>query len=146
MPGLMDSSGATIRTPATNRNVQTPAAQATGTANPAPPEDHAQQTPEFLQELITALRGLVAEQSALFAKMYTPHPMISHEGPETEPPYEVLTELRRQDAELDSQIFALKHQLRELPVLLARPGVTPSQELSRVTGPTGPALAQPMES
>ncbi len=146
MPGHYDEAGAQIRTPAGDYNVQTPAAQATGTANPAPPADHAQQTPEFLQNLIAELHGLVQEQSVLFAKMYTPHPVISHESPHTEPPYEVMEELRRQDRELDQKIFAIKRQINELRVLLARPGVTPAPELITVEGPSGPATPEPAES
>ena len=59
-----DAQGAQLRTPTPDENVVTPAAQATGTANPAPPADHAQQTPEFLQKMIQTLKGLVQEQSA----------------------------------------------------------------------------------
>lgn len=141
-----DSRGAQTHTPTPDENVVTPAAQATGTANPAPPEDHAQQTPEFLQKMIQTLNGLVQEQSVLFAKMYTPHPMITHEGPHTDPPYEVMEELRRQDRQLDTKIWALKSQIRELHVLLARPGVTPAPELTTVAGPSGPATPEPAES
>ena len=146
MPYFDRTQGAQINTPAIDHNVQTPAAQAAGTANPAPPADHAQQTPEFLQKLITELHGLVQEQSVLFAKMYTPHPPISHESVHTDPPYEVMEELRRQDRTLDLKIDALKSQIRELHVLLARPGVTPAPELVTVPGPSGPATPEPAES
>lgn len=138
MPGLYGEPGAQLNTPATDYNVQTPAAQATGTANPAPPADHAQQTPEFLQKLIMELKRLRQEQSNLFAKMYAPHPVISHEMPHTEPPYEMMEEWRRQDREFDLKIFALKRQIEDLKVLLARPGVTPEPELITVEGPSGP--------
>ncbi len=146
MPGLYGEPGAQVNTPAADLNVQTPAAQATGTANPAPPADHAQQTPEFLQKLIMELKRLRQESSNLYAQMYgPPHQVISHESPHTEPPYEVLEELRRQDRELDLKIFALKRQIEDLKVLLARPGVTPEPELITVPGPSGPATPEPAE-
>lgn len=128
--------------PVQDQNITTPAAQATGTANPAIPADHAQQTPEFLQKLIMELRRLRQEQSQLFADMYPPHAPISHESPHTEPPYEVMEELRRQDRELDLKIFAIKRQIDDLKVLLARPGVTPEPELITVPGPSGPATPE----
>jgi hypothetical protein len=58
----------------------------------------------------------------------------------------VMEELRRKDRELDMKIFALKSQIRELHVLLARPGVTPEPELITVPGPSGPATPKPAES
>ncbi len=141
-----EEAGAQLSTPTVDHNVQTPAAQATGTANPAPPADHAQQTPEFLQNLIMELKGLVQEQSVLFAEMYTPHAPVTHEAPHSEPSYEVMEELRRKDRELDKKIWALKSQIRGLHVLLARPGATPSPELTVVPGPSGPATPEPAEA
>lgn len=138
MPGLYGEPGAQLNTPATDYNVQTPAAQATGTANPTPPADHAQQTPEFLQNLIMELHRLRQKQSELFAEMYPPHAPITHEMPHSLPRYEVMEELQRQDREFDLKIFALKRQINDLKVLLARPGVTPEPELITVEGPSGP--------
>lgn len=139
---LGDMQGAQGVTPAADYNVQTPAAIAAGTANPAPPADHAQQTPEFLQKLIMELQGLVQEQSAVFAEMYKPHSPITHESMHIDPPYEVMEELRRKDRELDLKIWPLKSQIRELRVLLARPGVTPEPELITVEGPSGPSTPE----
>jgi len=128
--------------PAQDLNIATPAAQATGTANPSPPADHAQQTPEFLSNLILELHSLRQEQSELFAEMYPPHAPIVHEAPHSLPRYEVMEELRRKDRELDGKIFALKRQVDDLKVLLARPGVPPAPELVTVSGPSGPATPE----
>ena len=133
-------------TPAQDFNVQTPAAQATGTANPPIPEDHAQQTPEFLTKLISELNTLRNEQSALFAKMYPPHAPISHESSHL-PPYEVHEEYRRQDREYDYKIAGLKMQIQELKVLIARPPeAMPEPELEKTMGPTSPPTPEPAEA
>ena len=138
MPSHYDQ-GAAVTTPSTDRNIQTPAAQATGTANPPIPEDHSQQTPEFLQSLISELNTLRNEQSALFAKMYAPHPVISHESPHT-PPYEAMEEYHRQGREFDYKISALKMQIQELRVLIALPPeALPKPELKKEEGPAQPA-------
>ena len=130
--------------PVQDHNIQTPAAQATGTANPPIPADHAQQTPEFLTKLIGQLNTLRQEQSELFAKMY---PMSRAPGiASARPPYEELEEYQRQDAEYDQKISALKMQITELRVLLARPGQHPHPETEEVVGPTGPTTPEPAES
>ena len=131
--------------PAKDLNIQTPAAQATGTANPPIPEDHAQQTPEFLTELIRELNKLQQEQSELYAKMYPPmKPGVSNAP--AKPPYEELIELKRQDREYDNKISALRMQIRELHGLLARPaGAMPKPELKKEVGPTSPPTPEPAE-
>jgi predicted Rossmann fold nucleotide-binding protein DprA/Smf involved in DNA uptake len=134
MPCTFDHKTSTVQ-PAQDFNVQTPAAQSTGTANPPIPADHAQQTPEFLQKLIKQLNQLKQEQSVLYAKMYgSPHSLMSHEPPHM-PPYEVLEEYRRQDREFDTKISALKMQIQELRTLLARPAVQPEPELEKAPAP-----------
>ena len=131
--------------PVADVNIQTPAAQATGTANPPIPADHAQQTPEFLQKLIRQLNTLRQEQSELFAKMYPPHAPIIHEAPHI-PPYEQLLDYQRQDEEYDQKISAIKMQIQELRVLLARPGQHPHPGTEEVTGPTSLTTPEPAES
>ena len=106
--------------PAVDQNIQTPAAVATGTANPAIPEDHAQQTPEFLQKLIAEYDKLRQEQSELFAKMYTMSRSSGNNAP-TKPSYETMEMYHRQDREYDSKISGLRRQIESLHVLLARP-------------------------
>lgn len=144
MPCTYGHQGAQVSTPAQDFNVQTPAAQATGTANPPIPEDHAQQTPEFLQKLIQELNKLRQEQSELYAKMYPPT-AVMQAGPPVRPPYEVLEELRRQDEEYDLKISALKGQIQELRTLLARP-VLPKPELEQAAGPSQPPTSEPAEA
>ncbi len=129
--------------PAQDHNIQTPAAQSTGTANPPIPADHAQQTPEFLQKLITQLNTLRQEQSELFAKMY---PMSRAPGiASARPPYEEMEDYHRQDEEFDQKISALKMQINELRTLLARPGLHPHPGTEEVVGPTGPPTTEPAE-
>jgi hypothetical protein len=130
--------------PAQDLNIQTPAAQSTGTANPPIPADHAQQTPEFLQKLIMQLNQFRQEQSELFAKMYPPM-SARQAGPPVRPPYEELEELKRQDEEYDRKISALKMQIQELRTLLARPAPQPKPELEQVPGPTQPPTPEPAE-
>jgi hypothetical protein len=125
--------------------VQTPAAQATGTANPPVPADHAQQTPEFLQKLIRELNDLRNQQSELYAKMYrSPSPLGGRPKKSYTPPYEEQREYRRQDEEFDRKISALKGQVQELRVLLARTAM-PEPELGKVPGPTAPPTPEPAE-
>ena len=143
MPCSYDHIGGQVSTPAQDFNVQTPAAQATGTANPAVPADQMPQTPEFLQKLIRELNDLRNKQSELFAKMYpSPSPLGGRPKKEYKPPYEVQEEYRRQDREFDVKIAALKGQIQELKVLLARPTM-PMPELEKVTGPTAPPSPEP---
>ena len=123
--------GGQISTPALDQNTQTPAAQSTGTANPAVPADHVPQTPEFLQKLIRDLRELENKQSEVFAKLYqSPSPLGGRPKKSYEPPYEVKEELRRQDRELDLKIAAVRGQIRELHVLLSRTAL-PAPELEK---------------
>ena len=131
-------------TPSQDFNVQTPAAQATGTANPPIPEDHAQQTPEFLTKLIAELNKLRQEQSELYAKMYPPMKMGQSNAP-MRPPYEELEEYRRQDREYDYKIAALRMQVQELHVLLARKPIA-EPELEKTTGPTSPPTPELAEA
>lgn len=123
--------------PAQDHNIQTPAAQSTGTANPPIPADHVQQTPEFLQKLIRQLNSLRQAQSDLFAQMYAPHAPMTHEAPHI-PPYEQMEEWHRQDEEFDQKISALKMQINELRTLLARPGQHPHPGTEEVPGATQP--------
>jgi hypothetical protein len=123
-------------------NVQTPGAQSTGTANPPIPADHEQQTPEFVQKLIKELHQLRQEQSELFAKMYPPHSPVTHEAPHVLPAYEEQEEYRRQDLEYDRKIAALKMQLQEIKVLIARKA-QPEPETEKVPGPTAPPSPEP---
>lgn len=132
-----------MQEPGADKNVQTPAAQATGTANPPIPEDHAQQTPEFLQKLIMEYNSLRQESSELFAKMYPPmRPGVSNAP--MKPPYEEVAEYHRQDLELDAKIGALRTQITGLHTLLARP-TTPSPELTKEEGPTMPQTPESAE-
>jgi hypothetical protein len=146
MPCSYDHQGAQISTPARDLNIQTPAAQATGTANPPIPADHAQQTPEFLQKLIKELNDLRNQQSELYAKMYRPaSPLGGRPKKSYQPPYEVQEEYRRQDEEFDRKIYALKGQIQELRTLLARK-VQPEPELGKMPGPTQPPSPEPAEA
>ena len=132
-----------IQEPAADLNIQTPAAQATGTANPPIPEDHAQQTPEFLQRMITQYNALRQEQSELFAKMYPPMmPGVSNAP--MKPPYEQVAEYHRQDLELDAKIGALRSKITELHTLLTRP-TNPTPDLTTELGPTQPSTQAPAE-
>ncbi|KKN84477.1 hypothetical protein LCGC14_0289390 [marine sediment metagenome] len=132
--------------PTQDYNVQTPAAQATGTANPPIPADHEQQTPEFLQKLIASLNTLRQEQSELYAKMYPPMKPGQSNAP-ARPPYEVLEEYKRQDREYDDKINALRMQIRELHILLARKAeAMPKPELEKTPGPTAPPTSPPAEA
>ena len=133
---MVDHAGEELSTPVEDQNIQTPAAVATGTPNPAVPDDHAQQTPEFLTKLIVELNRLRQESSDLFAKMYP----MSVDGPPAKPAYEELADYKRQDAELDRKIGALRSQIDDLVVLLARPKA-PAPELTKAAAPSGPALA-----
>ena len=132
-----------IQEPAADMNIQTPAAMATGTANPAIPEDHAQQTPEFLTKMIAQYNSLRQEQSELFAKMYPPMVPGQSNAP-LKPPYEQVAEYHRQDLELDAKIGSLLTQITELHTLLAKP-TTPSPELTKETGPTQPGTPETAE-
>lgn len=133
-------------TPAQDFNVQTPAAQSTGTANPPIPDDHAQVTPEFLQKLIGEVNSLRQEQSELYAKMYPPMKPGQSNAP-VRPPYEVLEEYRRQDREYDLKINAMRMQIQELKVLLARKAeAQPEPELGKVPGPMTPPSQEPAEA
>jgi DNA repair exonuclease SbcCD ATPase subunit len=135
-----------VSTPAQDQNIQTPAAQATGTANPPIPADHAQQTPEFLQKLIRELNDLRNQQAELYAKMYpAPSPLGGRPKKSYKPPYEVQEEYRRQDMEFDKKISALKGQIQELRTLLART-VQPEPELGKMPGPTQPPSPEPAEA
>lgn len=132
--------------PAQDFNIQTPAAQATGTANPPIPEDHAQQTPEFLTKLIAELNKLQQEQSELYAKMYPPMTPGQSNAP-AKPPYETKREYKRQDVEYDNKIGALRMQIQELDVLLARKAeAQPEPELEKTPGPAGPPTVEPAEA
>lgn len=133
---MVDHAGEELVTPVEDQNIQTPAAVATGTPNPAIPEDHAQQTPEFLTKLIGELNRLRQESSELYAKMYP----MTVDGPPSRPPYEELAEFKRLDAELDSKIGAVKSQIDDLRVLLAKP-TKPMLELTKAPAPAGPAIA-----
>ncbi len=135
--------GSNPNQPVQDFNIQTPAAQATGTANPPIPADHMQKTPEFIQKLIQQLNTLRQEQSELFAKMY---PMSRTMGPPARPPYEEMEEYRRQDYEYDQKISALKHQIQELRTLLARPAQHPHPGVAEVPGPTSPQTPEPAEA
>ena len=141
---MIDDAGSELATPVEDKNIQTPAAQATGTANPPIPADHAQQTPEFLSSLIRELNTLRQESSDLFAKMYPPHSPLTHEAPHR-PPYEELAEYKRLDAELDGKIGALKAQIDDLRVLIAKK-VQPAPETNKVVGPSGPLTPEPAEA
>lgn len=142
-PCSYDHRGAQISTPAQDLNVQTPAAQSTGTANPAVPADQMPQTPEFLQKLIRELKELQNKDSEIYAKMYrSPSPLGGRPKKSYEPPYEEMEELRRQSRELDLKIGAIKGQIQELRVLLARP-VIPMPETEKVMGPTAPPSPEP---
>ncbi len=127
--------------PALDQNIATPAAMATGTANPGnlPPEEKPK-TPEFLKHLIEHRDELQAEQSELFAKMY-PMNMSSGNNAPTKPPYETMEMYHRQDREYDSKIAALRVQIDQLHVLLARePEATPELDVPTVEGaPAAPA-------
>ncbi len=135
---MIDDAGSEIATPVEDKNTQTPAAEATGSANPPIPEDHKQQTPEFLKKLILELNTLRQESSELFAKMY---PMSNMGGPPVRPPYELHEEYRRQDAELDKKIYALRNQITDLHVLLSKPEA-PKPELSKSQAPKAPAPSE----
>lgn len=142
-PCSYDHQGAQVSTPALDQNVQTPAAQSTGTANPAVPADQMPQTPEFLQKLIQELKTLQNKQSEVYAKLYRDaSPLGGRPKKSYEPPYEVKEELRRQDRELDLKIGAIKGQINELRVLMARP-VQPMPETEKVMGPTAPPSPEP---
>ena len=123
--------------PATDQNIQTPAAVSTGTANPPIPDDQAQQTPEFLMSLISEVDTLRQEQSELFAKMYPPMKMGQSNAP-AKPPYAELVEYRRLDREYDMKIAGLRGQIQELHVLLSRP-TSAAPELSTAPPPMAPS-------
>jgi len=145
MPESQGKPGEELSTPVSDRNIQTPAAQATGTANPSIPDDHAQQTPEFLQKLIKELNALRQESSELFAKMYPP--MSERQaGPPIRPPYEEVEEYRLQDAELDLKISALKNQIQDLRTLLARPSEHPHPGLIETSIPSQPVTDPEVQS
>lgn len=143
MPDItaIDDGKTGVVTPAVDLNIQTPAAVSTGTANPPIPEDHAQQTPEFLTKLIRELDSLRQEQSELFAKMYPPMKMGQSNAP-NKPPYEELEMYRRQDREMDGKISGLRRQIEELHVLLARP---PMAKPETETAPPPMTAAPPVE-
>lgn len=113
MPGdSSDDKGGQVSTPAPDLNQPMPSAV---------PTDHKQQTPEFLQKLIGQLKELENKQSELFAKMYrSPSPLGGRPKKSYKPPYEEKLEFQRQDRELDVKIAALRGQIRELHVLIAR--------------------------
>ncbi len=141
MPGHSGETSGTV--PADDKNIQTPAAVSTGTANPPVPDELAQQTPEFLTKLIQELNTLRQEQSELFAKMYPPMKPGQSNAP-AKPPYEELIEYRRQDREFDYKIDGLKGQIRELHVLLARPPAEKvAPELSTAPPPKAPSSDVP---
>lgn len=124
-PCSYDHRGASIVTPGQDFNVQTPAAQATGTPNPAIPVDHIAQTPEFLQKLIAELKILENKDSELFAKMYSsPSPMGGRPKKNYQPHYEERRGYQRESEKLQTKIRALKSQIDELDMLLSRPAAT----------------------
>ncbi len=85
------------------------------------PADLAQQTPEFLQKLIGQLKEKENKSSELYAKRYRPEsPLGGRPKKSYKPPYEEKLELDRQIQELDDQTAALRSQIRELHVLIAR--------------------------
>lgn len=104
-----------------NENTIVTPAQDNNAPSPPVPADHVPQTPEFLTKLISDLQSLRQEQSELFAKMYPISSVVERSGPPAKPPYEQLEEYKRQDRTLDQKIGALKAQIQELHVLLARP-------------------------
>ncbi len=126
MPCRYDHQGGQVSTPAQDFNA--PSAQV--------PADHKQQTPEFLQKLISQLKELENKQSEVFAKMYRPEsPLGGRPKKSYKPAYEEKLELQRQDKELDEKIAALKGQIRELHVLIAR-GEEPKPELEKAPPPS----------
>ena len=104
-----------------HKNTIVTPAQDNNAPSPPVPADHVPQTPEFLTKLIQELKSLRQEQSELFAKMYPMSSSVERAAPPTKPPYEQLEEYKRQDQILDQKIGALKGQIQELHVLLARP-------------------------
>ena len=127
--------------PAVDQNIVTPAAMATGTANPGNlPEEEKPKTPEFLKHLIEHKDELQAEQSELFAKMY-PMNMSSGNNAPTKPPYETMEMYHRMDREFDSKIAALRVQIDQLHVLLARePEAKPELDTEKAeAAPAAPA-------
>jgi len=85
------------------------------------PADLAQQTPEFLQKLIGQLKEKENKSSELYAKRYRPEsPLGGRPKKSYKPPYEEKLELDRQIQELDDETAALRSQIRELHVLIAR--------------------------
>ena len=114
-----EGAGATV--PAVDQNIVTPAAVATGTANPeVTPAEERPVTPEFLTERISELNSLREEQSALYAKMY-PESMVSGNNAPSKPPYETMEMYHRQDREYDSKIAGLRVQINQMSVLLNSP-------------------------
>ncbi len=126
MPCRYDHQGVQVSTPVQDFN-----------APSAPvPAIHKPQTPEFLQKLIGQLKELENKQSEVFAKMYRPESSLGGRPKKSyKPAYEVKLELQRQDKELDEKIAALKGQIRELHVLIARSEM-PQPELEKAPPPS----------
>ena len=126
MPCRYDHQGGQVSTPAQDFN-----------APSAPvPADRKQQTPEFLQKLIGQLKEKENKASELYAKRYRPEsPLGGRPKKSYQPPYEVKLELDRQIRELDTQTAALKGQIRELHVLIAR-GEEPMPALEKAPPPS----------
>ena len=106
-----DHQGGQLATPAQDVNV--PSAPV--------PADQKPQTPEFLQKLIGQLKEKENKASELYAKRYRPEsPLGGRPKKSYKPPYEEKLELDRQIQVLDEETAALKGQIRELHVLIAR--------------------------
>lgn len=142
MPGHWDmgDESAEVSTPAQDFNVQTLGAQATKSANPPIPADHAPQTPEFLMQLIAELNRLRQEQSDLFNEYYPP---LKPGQVSKTPKYLEVEEYRRKTDELDRKISAIKQRIQSLRILLARP--EPEPEYKETPGPKQPTSWAPQQ-
>lgn len=136
MPCSYDHVNSTLE-PGQDFNVQTPAAQATGTANPPIPESERPATPEFLQELIRELDALRQRDSENWADMY---PAVKPGQVPKVPPYEQKLQYERESEEIQKKIAALRARIYSMRVLLAaKPPTEP--ELEKTKGPAFPADA-----
>lgn len=101
-------------------NIVRPAAEQPP-VHPTPlPEGHEQQTPEFLNQLISELNQIRNRRSALFAARYSLRNSPVGGSEYKEPAYEQVIEWEKEEEELNKKEYALIAQIQELRVLLAR--------------------------
>ena len=127
--------------PSQDFNVQTPAAQKTGTANPPIPESERPVTPEFLRELIRELDALRQRDSEIWADMY---PQSKPGVTPKVPPYETREQYKRESEEISKKMASLQARINSMRVLLAaRPPTEP--ELDKAKPASAPVSYAPSE-